>query len=565
MKKSINKFLSLAMLFVIAITAIADAQNVNAPPGQTTNVVPKWNPGFAWTLTNSQIFDNGTNVGIGLAAPQNLLHQHVAINNFNLHQFTNLTTGNTFTDGFKIGVDPTVTATNPFGLQAALLMHQEGAPIQFWTIDQNANLPNSPATLVNRAEFTSGGQMPNSLPLTGNEDGFRIWNPGYNSSGGAYLPFSALDLWTGAGSTTHIRFDGSGIVEGQNSRFEMTGNYNGLWFTARQTWLNPPTNTIPSTPRIIFNMNNTMVAANNAEVARFSNNGVANQLGYMRIGLQPVPLTPVDAFRRLEVFDNAANVFQFRITQNQGTRFTDFRTTAIGDLEIFPSGTSPVTPGGVGINIAAPGNTLEINSNAPGIGPLNSGLKFTDLNSSSGTTANPGQGILSVDLSGNVIYVPDGTGFGTCLAPTVLSSDEARNLNHQSIYFLDPANPTTTQKNDVRIGWPCNSPLGAKFDVLCQTAASPVGYNFTHRFAGRFWETGTYYSSGADELVGVAGISDVLHTYDDRSTNLGGDFAASNATHTNIGGRGTTTIPALGYNPAVFNIGLWGEVLNPAQ
>ncbi|REA65451.1 hypothetical protein DV963_13265, partial [Staphylococcus pseudintermedius] len=40
------------------------------PIGLTTNYVTKWN---GTTLANSQIFDNGTNVGIGIITPSNNL------------------------------------------------------------------------------------------------------------------------------------------------------------------------------------------------------------------------------------------------------------------------------------------------------------------------------------------------------------------------------------------------------------------------------------------------------------------------------------------------------------
>jgi len=41
-----------------------------------------------------------------------------------------------------------------------------------------------------------------------------------------------------------------------------------------------------------------------------------------------------------------------------------------------------------------------------------SGLRFTNLTSASATVANPGTGVLSVNTTGDVIYVPGGTGGG---------------------------------------------------------------------------------------------------------------------------------------------------------
>jgi len=63
---------------------------------------------------------------------------------------------------------------------------------------------------------------------------------------------------------------------------------------------------------------------------------------------------------------------------------------AIGDITTMAGG--------------VPNNKLEINSDASQ--PTLSGLRFTDLPSTSPTVSNPGLGVLSVDVNGDVIYVP---------------------------------------------------------------------------------------------------------------------------------------------------------------
>jgi ribosomal protein L24E len=56
---------------------------------------------------------------------------------------------------------------------------------------------------------------------------------------------------------------------------------------------------------------------------------------------------------------------------------------------------------------ANPSATLEVNSwGATNVAGGSSGLRFTNLNSSSPKIANPGTGILTVDAEGDVIYVP---------------------------------------------------------------------------------------------------------------------------------------------------------------
>ncbi len=154
--------------------------------------------------------------------------------------------------------------------------------------------------------------------------------------------------------------------------------------------------------------------------------------GYLGIGNFYNSLVSQDPAARLEILPDPQAVPTkptFRLTQvqqdpllpaNTGI-FTDMYTSPSGDLIILPRDNPQINSATlinknrfVGINTGAPGNTVEINSNlvnataGPG-GTGNSGLRFTDLNTSSATIANPGTGVLSVDANGDVIYVPGGT------------------------------------------------------------------------------------------------------------------------------------------------------------
>lgn len=260
---------------------------------------------------------------------------------------------------------------------------------------------------------------------------------------------------------------------------------------------------------------------------------------------------------------------------------------------IDPSNSHSVNVGiGLSGEATAVGNRLEINSIVSatptiedgvangGGGTGFSGLRFRDLTSSSTPyTNNPGLGVLSVDGNGDVIYVPVGGGVTAQNAAWINGSGDVEwgtnpliqhteipmidlSSNEWNIYFSGQS--TQYHRLNVGIGRIMLSPLEAKLDVLNNTNVIP-GHNFTTRFAGRFWETGTYLISGNDELVGVAGICDVRHTLDELSINLGGDFTASNATFYNIGARGTIKIPDAGHNAAWLNVGLWGEVIKLAQ
>lgn len=68
--RQINKLISAATFVGILISATAVAQTVTAPVAGTNNFVAKFTG--ATTIANSQIYDNGTNVGLGTTSPASL-------------------------------------------------------------------------------------------------------------------------------------------------------------------------------------------------------------------------------------------------------------------------------------------------------------------------------------------------------------------------------------------------------------------------------------------------------------------------------------------------------------
>ncbi|MCW5908286.1 MAG: hypothetical protein KIS94_10525 [Chitinophagales bacterium] len=187
-------------------------------------------------------------------------------------------------------------------------------------IRHNANQPiNIFTDNTLRARFTSGSFF-SSGSTAG--DGLRFFDP--NPVGPGHL-----DLWVSSSQQTHIRWDGGGLIQSRNNRFEMCGFINGLWFNTQAG-------------RYIFNRDS-------SEVGRVGTNN------FWRLGLNP---SNVDPIRRLEVFD-ATNP-QFRITRTVGTMFTDFETNGNGNLLVNPSGRF------VGINIGTtnPSHNLHVGGNA---------------------------------------------------------------------------------------------------------------------------------------------------------------------------------------------------------
>jgi hypothetical protein len=127
---------------------------------------------------------------------------------------------------------------------------------------------------------------------------------------------------------------------------------------------------------------------------------------------------------------------------------------------------NPYGPAVPGTNPTA---TLEVNSwGTTSVTGGSSGLRFTNLTTTSPTLANPGPGVLAVDDEGDVIYVPGGTSnFGaTCNdnATNVFSEDRKVNLNDNSFYFV--GNNINNNENNVGFGWACGTPLKAKVDAI---------------------------------------------------------------------------------------------------
>lgn len=86
----------------------------------TTNYVSKFTG--SGTIGNSQIFDNGTNVGIGLTSPANALHIDKGTGVASYSQFTaGILTGQLATDGFEVGIDASANAVINQQENAAML------------------------------------------------------------------------------------------------------------------------------------------------------------------------------------------------------------------------------------------------------------------------------------------------------------------------------------------------------------------------------------------------------------------------------------------------------------
>lgn len=192
-----------------------------------------------------------------------------------------------------------------------------------------------------------------------------------------------------------------------------------------------------------------------------------------------------------------------------------------------------------------PTQTLEVNSSeATTVVGGSSGLRFTNLNTTSPTIANPGPGVLAVDADGDVIYVQGtaGTGVGNyCTTPAnpLVGNDYEIPLNTFNYRFTGqsiPFDPTALipNTNVVGIGYACTAPMPAKFNVLEQ-ATGPIAVNTT--------ATSSINSDVSTSTIpriyrAVVGITNGVQPINFLHTNIGGDFIARDADNT-IGVRGT--------------------------
>ena len=196
-----------------------------------------------------------------------------------------------------------------------------------------------------------------------------------------------------------------------------------------------------------------------------------------------------------------------------------------------------------------PGNTMEINSwgTTPTPGG-SSGLRFTNLNTTSPTIANPGQGVLSVNAQGDVIYVPSNgsASFGNICGntPNPLTNNWEIPLGGKNYVFT--GNSLTGDR--VGIGVTGCVPI-AKLQVENTTGAGGAA------IAGVFRNTGVNNSSVG--YIGVLGTSNVTGT--SLLGNVGGQFNASGAAINNIGAGATGTggNNAFGVNGNASNGTVW--------
>lgn len=395
-----------------------------------------------------------------------------------------------------------------------------------------------------------------------------------------------LDLWTSNFQQTHIKWNGSGLIQGRNNRFELCAYFNGMWFNVHNG----------ANARYIFNRDST-------ELGRIGVNR------FWRIGDNA---GSVDAARRLQVVDNAP---QFRISRTTGNWFTDFETNTSGHLLVNPNGQR------VGINTGTtnPTHNLHVNGNAriqnvtaataPNslvVGVNVSGVNDLELrrlaftgNAGDVLLGNGTWGAASVNannglsLSSGVAQLGQGN---NCAAtgPGQLLNDRFIPMNNFNLVFADAG--TSQQFSSNRIGVGVCAPT-AKVDILrpaigpnevlptalrvTNTDVSAPGQFLGTSMAGNFVCNGLnrenralfIEANSANTNYGI--ISNAISYNGTGGFNVGGEFS-SDENKTNAGVYGVanninnSSIPeqnfgvvGIAHNASILNYGVYGHASGP--
>ena len=365
---------------------------------------------------------------------------------------------------------------------------------------------------------TVGASLNNNIFSSANGnfsgDGIQI------AAGAGSAPFATLDLFTTASNQTHIRMDGTALIQTASSRFEQYTNLNGFWFNATGNSQFGAPNSF--TPQFIFNINsiekgrlgsngfwhigNTATnALNTIEIEssaaspaggvtgsglRLTNMNSTNAtvpnpgLGVLSVNNNgDVIYVPAVATANNGVINNAG-AFQLggacnSLAQIVASVLTTDRVVPIANFNFwFANGNNQTGGLGVGGQPASTGfcntgNTFEISANLKNAtyGNTNaSGLRFTKLTSASSVVANGVNGVnnqklLTVDQNGDVVLTNGANQFGGICGSNTNPLTSNWELPMNNFNFIFGGQSSTSDR--VGIGTVC-IPI-AKLEVLNST------------------------------------------------------------------------------------------------
>lgn len=400
--------------------------------------------------------------------PQSLIHLNQSSTTATLwQQFTNGNTGGTANDGLRIGMEYNsgyISGANSF----AKFIQQENAPMKFYTgtgsgISDRMIINSNYSPMIHSVAVTADGYIGIGT------------NPFWNEETGGEGPRSLLHLQGPSNVTSVPGGDGwrgwmkRGVYISENSD-EM---YVGLKDESTPDGINRSDAVIAWADdqggfadgtadnfRLIFSGAYSSGSGNGGgttDPRRYDGMEILRATPFGKVGIGPLFTSVAPPARRLELLDytGGASEAQLRITHTQASsslltttgKWVDMQATSLGDLYINPK--DATNERRVGVNIAAPGNTVEIKS--PGItvsnGGAGSGLMFTNMNNTVNPQPNPDpeKGVLSVDNLGNVIFVDGASGAGNVSVCPTFTTNACHTATIVTDYLSKFSNPTGTE------------------------------------------------------------------------------------------------------------------------
>jgi len=446
-----NLIQSLTLLLSVFLTQIVNSQswdyNGNPSTGQYigTNSAQ---PFPIYTDGDERMrVDADGNVGIGTTSPLNLLDLNSSSASNVFQRFSNSVTGDYYNQGFEVGIDNTGNAILrqnyssgnmlfTLGTSSRGIRISNGFPSGYVGIGDLDYFTSQSLLHLHRETYTVYSQITSTVTGYASTDGLRI---GVNPDiAWAYDPIAeirqqentAMTLFTN--SAERIRIMHTGALN-NGVAFDLAGVANNL--TRIGISHNPSTPVTRPLSLLHLGYNTANATTNDGwrswmDVGIFASQSSDN----VYLGMKPeetgsdavlswgdnsyTDASGPDNFR--VIFTNPYNASTPGLYASGANGLEAMRMTPTLTAVNTGIGGDPTTNQYYG-GSANPSATLEVNSwGATNVAGGSSGLRFTNLNSSSPKIANPGTGILTVDAEGDVIYVPccSSGSISVCGSPT---------------------------------------------------------------------------------------------------------------------------------------------------
>jgi hypothetical protein len=378
----------------------------------TTNYVPKFlGTSPSNTLTNSSIFDDGTKVGIGTASPTTILSVQGSANvdNANVNTGT-IANSLLFGNGTGEGIGSTrVGTTNLHGINFFTFSILRMALTNSGYLGIGTSSPFTPLSNTSSNIFGSDGQGVNGFSWSTGVSGYTAAI--YNS--GNLAKYNGLAVKVANNDATTYALDisrGTAQANAGTPLFDVLGNGNvgvgtaspasKLDVSAGITSVNSAINATGSINDFLqYNIQNTSTGLQaQSGYSATADNGNATSgfawLGINNSGFNYPTAYNIGGANDVSFVGSGQDMYLANANNTKSIIFSTGKSTT----PFFNEQMRILNNGNVGIGTNAPANKLEIKQGTAG----NSGLRFTNLNSSSTATTSASK-VLGLNSTGDVI------------------------------------------------------------------------------------------------------------------------------------------------------------------